>query len=132
MKQIPTMQFLRFYRADHYRIAKRLKFDHMVFRANSPARQYLFAVNRIGWAREELRLLRDRTEFRHDAVYFICTCMQLESIVQALTERKPQPFSLSLVVGGVGFMKIREKFLRQTKQIYVQPCHSHEDCLQLK
>jgi hypothetical protein len=30
VKQIPAMQFLRFYRADHYRIARRLKFDHVM------------------------------------------------------------------------------------------------------
>jgi hypothetical protein len=85
MKHIPTMQFLRFSRADHYRIARRLKFDHMVCWANSTVPQCLFAVNPIRWARDALRLLRDETEFRRGAVYFICTCIQLETMVQAAT-----------------------------------------------
>jgi hypothetical protein len=113
MKQIPTTQFLRFYRAGHYRIARRLKFDHVVCRANSTFRQCLFAVNSIRWARDALRFLWDGAEFRHDAVYFIWTCMQLESAVQALPERKPRTLSLAfLVVGGAGSLKIRDRFLR--------------------
>jgi hypothetical protein len=57
MKQISMMQFLRFYRADHYRIARRLMFDHVVSRANSTVRQCLFTVNLIRWALDALRFL---------------------------------------------------------------------------
>jgi hypothetical protein len=72
----------------------------------------------------------DVTEFRYDAVYFIYTCMQLESMVPTLPERKPRTLSLArLVVGGAGSLKIRDRFLRQTKQIFVQPWHFHEDRL---
>jgi hypothetical protein len=80
------MQFLRRYGADRYRIAKGLKFDHVVCRANSTVRQCLFAVNPIRWARDAPRFLRDGTEFRHDAVCFTGTCAQLESMAQALRE----------------------------------------------
>jgi hypothetical protein len=133
MKQIPPMQYLRFYGAGHYRIAGRLQFDHVVCRANSTVRQCLFALSPIRWARDALRFLREGTEFRHDEVYFICTCMQLESMVQALPKRKPRTLLLpSLVVGGVRSLKIRGRFLGQTKQIFVQPWHSHEDRLPLE
>jgi hypothetical protein len=105
----------------------------VVSRANSTVRQCLFTVNLIRWALDALRFLWDETEFRHDAVYFIWIYIQLESMVQALSERKPRTLSLaSLVVGGAGSLKNWDRFLRQTKQIFVQFWHSHEDRLLLE
>jgi hypothetical protein len=63
MKSIPSMQSLRFYRADHYKIARRLRFDHVVCRAKSTVEQCLLAVNLIRRAREALRFFETGLNF---------------------------------------------------------------------
>jgi hypothetical protein len=57
MEQTPAMQFLRFYRADHWRIARRLKFDHVMCLANSAVPSRLHGVNPVRWARDALQFL---------------------------------------------------------------------------
>jgi hypothetical protein len=132
MKQIPAMQFLRFYQADHCRITRKLKFDHVMCLANSGVPSRLHGVNRVRWARDALRFLIDAHGFCHDAVYFICICERLKSKLSAFPVRRPQTLSLTFIaVVGAGSLKIRERFMQETKQIFMQPWHPQEDCLLL-
>jgi hypothetical protein len=54
LTQVPAMQFLRFYRAEHYRITQRFQFDHVVCTANAKHPQHLRGVNPVRWARDAL------------------------------------------------------------------------------
>jgi hypothetical protein len=100
--------------------------------ANSAVPARLHGVNPVRWGRDALRFLIDADGFRHDAVYFIYTCERLKSMLSAFPVRRPRTLSLtSIVVVGVGSVKIRERFRQETKQIFVQPWHSQEDFLLL-
>jgi hypothetical protein len=67
---------------------------------------------------------------RHDAVYFNCACMQLETMVLTFPERNPRVFSLAFIsVAEASSLKIQKRFVQQETQIFVQSWQPHEDRL---
>jgi hypothetical protein len=70
LTQILAMQFLRFHRADHSHIARRLKVDHLLCPVNSIIRQHLCGVNPMRWAHDALWFPRDGTGICGDVFLF--------------------------------------------------------------